>query len=349
MISKILFNNFRNFDEKIFEFSNQVTAILGQNGAGKTNILEGVNMLSTGKSFKAKVESEMINYDSEIARIKGKIENGENQILEIVLTNGETKINGKLPKKRLLVNNTPKRLIDFSAKFTTTLFLPRDLDLVSGSPSLRRDFLDKVLSQTDFEYKRSLGSYEKGLRRRNKVLLSIREDGKSKHELYFWDNLLIKNGDYILKKREELIEFVNNEPEITKNKIEIKYDKSVISKERLKHYENAEIASATTLVGPHRDDFIFDMEIKNKMRDLSRFGSRGEQRMAVLALKIAETKYVKFVKNESSVLLLDDILSELDEVHREIVFDISRNQQTIITTADLHYLNSLKKVEIINL
>lgn len=349
MISKILFNNFRNFEEKIFEFSQNITSIVGQNGAGKTNILEGINMLSTGKSFKAKVENEMINYESEIARIKGKIKNVEEILLEVVLTNGNTTLNGKMPKKRLLVNNTPKRLIDFSSKFTTVLFRPQDLDLVSGSPSLRRDFLDKVLSQTDYEYKRSLLSYEKGLRRRNKILYSIREEGKSRRELYFWDNLLIKNGDFISKKREELIDFLNNEPEITKNKIEIKYDKSAISEARLKQYENAEVASATTLVGPHRDDFIFDMEIKNKMRDLSRFGSRGEQRMAVLALKIAETKFIKYIKQENPVLLLDDILSELDHAHREVVFDVSNNQQTIITTADPYYLNDLKKVEIINL
>lgn len=351
IISKVELSNFRNFNKKTLKFSQKSSVIVGPNASGKTNILESIFLLATGKSFRARVEEEMISYKEEITRVKGTFSDKEN--LEVVLTRGEIKLGTnkveKTPRKRLLVNGVGKRLIDFSGIFKTIFFGPRDLDLVTQSPSLRRRFLDTALSQVDREYRRAALSYEKGLRRRNRVLLRIREDGISRSNLLFWDKLLIKNGDYVSRKREEFVSFTNALDALDGQEFDIKYDKSVISPARLDQYKNEEVAAATTLVGPHRDDFCIRIKDGKKLRELDRFGSRGEQRMSVLWLKLAELTFVEDRTKEKPTLLLDDIFSELDHAHKDVVMKITKGQQTIITTADPHFIGKEKGVEIIEL
>ena len=181
------------------------------------------------------------------------------------------------------------------------------------------------------------------------MLYRIREEGISRSQLLFWDKLLIKNGDYISGIREDFIEFVNETRSLNNQDFELVYDKSAISEARLEQYAREEVAAATTLVGPHRDDFCFRLKGKKSYRDLAKYGSRGEQRMGVLWLKLAELAYIKKVTEEKPTLLLDDIFSELDHEHRDVVMDVVGSQQTIITTADEHYVESFKKVETIYL
>ncbi|MCX6706303.1 MAG: DNA replication and repair protein RecF [Candidatus Woesebacteria bacterium] len=343
MINSINLQNFRNFKKKVIDFSEKLTVIVGPNASGKTNILESLYLLSSGKSFKAQIEEEMIGYTAEIARISGKMIGLD---LEAILTRD---VDG-WPKKRLLVNGVPKRLIDFAGNFKVVLFGPWDLDLVTESPSLRRRFLDSTLSQVDREYRRAILSYDKGLRQRNRLLFRIREEGISRGQLLFWNQLLIKNGDYISGRREELINFINSKKDINNTKFEISYDKSSISEGRLKQYVEEEIAAGTTLVGPHRDDFLFRIQVnKKETRDLATYGSRGEQRMGILWLKLRELAFVEDKTNENPTLLLDDIFSELDHPHRDVVFSVVGNQQTIITTADEHFIKSFKNSNLIKL
>ncbi len=352
-ISKLHLNSFRNFEDKVLSFSENITVIVGANGVGKTNILESVYLLSSGRSFRAKVESEMIKIGEEIGRAKGRLTGDEKLDLEVILTRGEVGLGTnqiqKTPRKRVLVNGVAKRVIDFAGKLKATIFGPRDLELITESPSLRRKFLDSVLFQIDREYRRALISYDKGLRQRNKLLFRIREEGLPRNQLLFWNQLLIKNGDYISKKREELIEFINATKSLNEEDYKIFYDKSSISEGRLQQYAREEVASATTLVGPHRDDFLINAKKNEFERDLASFGSRGEQRMAILWLKMAELLFIESKTGERPVLLLDDIFSELDHEHRKVVIEVSKKQQTIINTADKHYVEDLGKVEIINL
>jgi len=356
MIQSVQLTNFRNFTKKELSFSEKVTVIVGDNAVGKTNVLESVFLLATGKSFKAKVEDEMVRYESDVARVKGEILANEKTSLEIVLTDGEIKIGDvvqRAPKKKLLVNGVPRRLVDFAGNFTVVLFSPNDLELVTESPSIRRKFLDTVLSQTDREYRRSLLSYEKGVRQRNKILYNIREHGVSRSQLLFWNHLLIKNGDYISQKRREFIDFVNEQKPLSDNIYSLEYDKSAISEARLDQYKVEEVASATTLVGPHRDDFVVKIrstksEIRNE-RELGKYGSRGEQRMGVLWLRMAELSYIEKTTDAKPTLLLDDIFSELDHIHRDVVMDVITKNQTIITTPDPHYIEDIKGAKIIEL
>lgn len=362
LIKTLQLSNFRNFKRKKFKFSPKLTVIVGPNASGKTNILEGLYLLSTGKSFRARVEEEIISHRSEIARIKGHVRvDGETVELEIVLTRGEITV-GEEPdekkeraqRKKLMINGVSRRLFNFAANFRVVLFGPWDLDLVTESPSIRRKFLDFVLSQVDREYRRAVLSYEKGLRQRNKLLYRIREEGLPRSQLIFWNRLLIKNGDYITRRREELINFVNGanfqfpyakrQAPLISN-FQLEYDRSVISEARLEHYKEEEVAAATTLVGPHRDDFCFFLKKGERRRDLARYGSRGEQRMSVLWLKLAELSYIERVTSDMPTLLLDDIFSELDHEHREIVKEAIKGQQTIITTVNPHFIQDFKKVE----
>lgn len=338
MIEKISLSNFRNFEKQTFQFSSDTTSIIGANGAGKTNILEAIFLLATGKSFKARINEEMINYDHDIARVKGKIGDTD---LEALITKGVIERGGveeHAPKKRLMVNGVARRIIDFSGILKVTLFRPSEMDLITSSPSVRREFMDTVLSQVDREYRRSLMSYEKGVRRRNKILQRIRDEGFSRAHLEFWDRLLIKNGDYISQKREDLIDFINSTKQLNDKFYEVNYDKSAISEHRLKQYEREEVYAGTTLVGPHRDDLIINLE----NRDLSKYGSRGESRMGVVWMKLAESQFIEKISGELPTLLLDDVFSELDHEHRKIVIEFSAAQQTIITSADPHYVEGLK-------
>jgi DNA replication and repair protein RecF len=351
-VLKIHLSNFRNFEEKLIDLSKEITVIVGPNASGKTNLLESIYLLSTGKSFKANIEEEMINHNEEISRVKGKttLDNGD---LEVVITRGEVTVGDlkieKVARKRMFVNGVGKRLVDFAGRYRVVIFGPHDLELVTESPSVRRKFLDAVLSQVDREYRRASLSYDKGLRQRNKLLYRIREEGISRSQLLFWDKLLIKNGDYISGIRGDFIEFVNETRSLDDQDFELVYDKSAISETRLEQYAREEVAAATTLVGPHRDDFCFRLKGKKSYRDLGKYGSRGEQRMGVLWLKLAELAFIEKVTKEKPTLLLDDIFSELDHEHRNVVMDVVGNQQTIITTANEHYVESFSGVNKIDL
>lgn len=361
MLLKTLYlQNFRNFSNKELALGSGVVVIVGPNAAGKTNILEAIYLLATGRSLRAGVEQEMVCEGEDLARVVGAVEgqDGE-QRLEVVLTRGQ--INGsKVAYKKLSVNGSVKRLYNFAGILKSVIFGPGDVGLVTGSPSLRRRFLDGVLSQVDREYYRSLLSYEKGVRQRNKLLVRIKEGIARRPQLLFWDQLLIKNGEYLTKMRSEFIEFMNNTDPLDHEKVFLEYDKSIISPARLEQYAQEEILAGSTLVGPHRDDIKFRTYNRESAtadkhttkeatggKDLAVYGSRGEQRMGVLWLKLGEVQFIEAKAGVRPILLLDDIFSELDDAHREIVMRTVNKQQTIMTTADPHIIEEWREKALI--
>ena len=411
VLRQLTLQSFRNFKKRSFEFLPGMTIIVGPNTFGKTNILEAIYMLSTGKSFRAEIESEIISYGEEIARISG-VTNFNS--LEILITTGS--VGGKkAPKKQFLVNGVKKRMTDFIGNFFAVLFSPQDLQLITDSPSLRRKYLNSVLSCVDKEYRRALLVYEKGLRQRNRILETIKEKRAQLSQLEYWNKLLITNGSIVTKKREEFIEFVNSKfgalnrykidsichPELAVPRIEwygdsgsikipkrhacrqagvrndtkflgfdkdvfggfgLIYEKNEISGTRLEEKREKEIILGVTLAGPHRDDFVVSFEVRGSIlrqssgqgfegRDLSIYGSRGEQRLAVLWLKLGELAFLEEKTGRKPVLLLDDIFSELDQDYRNLVNQIIPHQQTIITTTDEEVIKRefLKEAKLIKL
>lgn len=358
-ITSLYLENLRNHHKKDFSFSDKITIIVGQNTTGKTNIVEAVYCLALGKSFRSGKDTELITFNKELARIRALLkEANDEKKLEIVLSRGEV-MRMKTPLKRFLVNDIARRGLDFIGNLKVVLFWPEHMELITDSPSLRRRYLDSVLIQIDREYRRTLLSYERGIRQRNKLLEKIREGQAQGHHLLFWNQLLIKQGNYISDKRNEFIEYINNyQIDNLANKgirYHLEYDKSLISELRLEQYKDAEVSAGATLVGPHRDDLIFKIEGPAKQTkdlfNLSSFGSRGEQRLAVLWLKLAELAFLESKSGQKPVLLLDDIFSELDHEHREIIFHIVGHQQTIMTITDRHlvpqkYFSQAKVIEL---
>lgn len=350
IVNSLFLQNFRNYSQKEFSFSSGTSLVVGPNASGKTNLLEAIYLLSTGKSFRADVEEEMISYGKQISVVSCQF--SDDQKLEIVLTRGE--IQGKrVAKKIYKVNGIKRRAIDFVGKLIVVYFGPENLEIIIDSPAIRRNYLDSVFGRIDKEYRRASLSYQKGLRQRNKLLEQIRDEGKPRSILYFWNKLLISNGEIITSKRREFIDFINQQPQYF-GRLFLEYKPSVISPQRLEEYSKKEVAAGMTLIGPHRDDFVVylkDSSLKNQIRNLHAFGSRGEQRMAVFYLKLAEMEFLTKKTGQTPVLLLDDIFSELDQKHRNRLLEIVPRQQTIITTTDLDLVEKeiRKKIKIINL
>lgn len=348
IIKEISLMNFRGYKKKTFRFDDEVNVIYGGNGAGKTNLMEAVNLLSVGQSFKAGRTEEMIRFGEDLARIEVKLFDGDDEVsLGVVLTGGE--VNGKrIAKKKFFLEEVSKRKRDFVGVVTAVIFRPEDLELMDGTPAMRRRFLDLSLIKVFSEYERHLSTYDQALRRRNKLLDAIRDGLATRYALTFWDGLLIKHGKEIERIRSEYLEFINNlwlKSELF-NGLEVVYDKSVVSESRLRQYKDEEVAVGYTLVGPHKDDFV----VKDRNgKELSIYGSRGEQRMAVLALKMGELYYIEAVKKIKPILLLDDIFSELDEKHRNEVLRVTFGRQVLVTTADDSELMKFKKAKVIKL
>lgn len=331
-LKQLLLQNFRNYSKAIFHFDT-TTVIVGKNTAGKTNILEAIHILSLGKSFRAEKEADLIQSNESLARVEGEIEEYKDVKKLAVLLN---KKDG-LFSKRFLVNNIPRRKIDFVSNFYTVLFTPTDIEIITDSPELRRRFFDSVLITTDKRYRLASGIYDKALRQRNRMLQDIKDEKKQYKESDFeyWENLLIENGEIITKGRGEFIDFINErDKEIFA--FSIVYDKSTVTKDRIKRYFETEQKIGITLIGPQRDDFILNFPSSEKK--LSEFGSRGEQRLTLLQLKLLETKYLKTRTGVSPVVLLDDIFSELDEENIKKILGLLPKEQTIITTTHKEFI-----------
>lgn len=311
MISQLSLQNFRNYTKKTFDFSEGATLIVGPNAIGKTNILEAIYTLAIGKSFRADSEQDVILEGQQVSRI-------ESSDLEIIYDNRSRFT------KLYRVNGVGKRQIDFVGNLRAVLFCPQDIEIVTDSPSIRRKYLDLVLTQVYKDYRIATHVYEKVLRQRNKLLWRIREEHLDKNQLEYWNKLLIENGAVIHKYRKHFLEF-----------LKLPYDHSIISKERLEKYSHEEIGAATTLIGPHRDDF----KILKNGHSVKSFGSRGEQRLAIFQIKMGELDYLKQITKTAPILLLDDIFSELDFENRHVVMEKIFEQQTIMTTTDLHLMN----------
>ncbi len=352
-LASLHLQNFRSYQKNDFDFSPKTTIVTGPNSSGKTNLVEAINLLSLGKSFKAEKDMQMIRFEEEFSRIKGLVRVGENGDIKLEVVLATNNLAVKNSSKKFLVNGVAKRRADFIGNLFTVLFSPADLEIVVDSPHLRRNFLDEILEQVDKDYRLALINYEKSLRQRNALLDEARERGiRRAREFEYWDSLLIGSGEVITQKREELITFINASQKDIFD-FTAAYDKSIISKARLKQYENEEMAAGVTLVGPHRDDFVILM-YNNKaqtVHNIRLFGSRGQQRLAILQLKFLQLDFMEKRIGQRPLFILDDVFSELDSEHIKLVMNLVTAQQTIITTTHKEFLskNILKEAGVIDL
>lgn len=347
---------FRSYAAKQFVFDKKTTIIVGPNAIGKTSIVEAIDVLARGGSFRATKIEEMIQFGNELARVSGVVgvaggEGSETDVdeekvdLEVLLTKGV--VQGKRTQKRLFsVNGVRRRRKDFLGKLFTVVFRPEDMRLVEGSPSRRRTYLDNPLSLLNPHYDYALTNYDKALRQCNKLLEQIRDRRAPLSTLHYWNMTMLKYGQLIQEQRRQFASFINTVS--FPLPFSLKYRPSIISEERQQEYQERALAAGHVLIGPHKDDFIVSLatSVVNAPAefDMAVYGSRGQQRMAVLWLKMAEQAYMRHQTSYQPLLLLDDILSELDPEVRAKVLQLLPTSQAIVTSADATILDEIKQV-----
>lgn len=332
MIHSLSLTTFRSHQKKKFEFK-KTTVIVGRNTAGKTNILEAINFLATATSFRAEKDIEVVSYEKEFARIEGEIQTEEDkETLTIIISSQNNRAT-----KKYLVGGVPRQLRDFVSYFSSTLFTPIDIEIISSTPGTRRKYIDTIIRKINTTFYRTEKEFEKALKARNRMLLDMKREKKfyAPKDFEYWDEILIRTGQEVTKARQELVNKINELPKDIFN-FTLEYDKSPISKDRLAQYHEAERAVGQTLVGPTKDDFIF--YFPGTKHEIKEYASRGEQRLTILQAKIAEIDIVKAATGHNPTLLLDDIFSELDEKNIEKIYDLINNQQTIITTTHEEFI-----------
>lgn len=341
-LERLILKNFRSYSSATYHFGD-VSVVVAPNGSGKTNLIESIYLLATGTSERASRIEEMISWESELASVSGIVEDaGERSELSIVMTRG-VYMGKKTPKRRYLVDGIGRARASFVGHLPAALFRPEDMRLVEGSPTRRRSYLDSAIMMTSSEYARALTAYEATLKRRNRLLDMIRDGTVRRVELSYWDQSLIKNGEIISGYRARYVDYLNDKIIVPFGKYRVEYKASTISPSRLAQYAEAEVAMGYTLVGPHKDDFRVSAQYAGRRTqeyiDLNTFGSRGEQRLGVLFLKIGAMEYLEQQLGVKALLLLDDIFSELDETHRAEVARLMERRQVIITSAENETLN----------
>lgn len=326
---------YRSFEDRVISFDPHLTLILGENGKGKTNILEAVCLISTGRSVRGHTLSDCVRIGSDVAHITVNATiDDESQELGATLVAKENSL-GVRTSTRFRIGSIPKRRSDVVGVLKSVIFRPEDLDLIDGSPSKRRSFLDDVLVQVSHTYAHALHEYEKTLKHRNKLIGMLREGMVTRADFYVWDTLLCTHGDVITRERARFLSFLNTAM-LFPVKGEAVYDHSFVSEERLHQYAMQEVAAGSTLVGPHRDEVVIRMQLQEggELMDVSTFGSRGQQRLSVLWLKMAAVHFIEQETKIQPVILLDDVFSELDEHNRSLLFSLFTDHQVLLTSAE---------------
>jgi len=328
LLKSLTLVNFRNYSRTEFNFSPGLNLIIGPNASGKTNLLEAVYLLATGDSFRASKNEQMIGWQKDSALIEAETDDHQ---LRISLAKKDGRV-----KKEFWLDGVKKSRRQFLEAFLAVVFRPEEIRIVTGSPARRREFLDKVLSPLDWQYRRAVLAYEKALRRRNRVLLAISQGEATEQELFYWDQALAKNGEIIRQKREEFLDFANHF--FTAGDfvyLSCHYSASPATLDRLRQSLSQDIERGTTSYGPHRDDFsLLNHQFQTEEKSLAFWGSRGQQRLAILALKLAQLAFIEEKKGQQPVLLLDDIFSELDQEGDRLVASLLKDYQALLTSTD---------------
>jgi len=334
-IKNLQLTNFRNYKKGKFDFSPTTNLIIGANAIGKTNLLEAIYLLNSGTSFKADVAAQMINWEADFGVIEGRVvEKEEENTLLIQLQKGK----GRITKKTFLINGVEKSRKLFLPYFFAVSFRPEDIRLVSGPPDRRRRLLDEILSSLDWRYQSSLRQYTRALKQRNGLLDEIKERKASLSELFYWDNALVKNGQFLVEERRKMVAFINHYlslfPHSFLQNMSLNYQPNPVTLENLKRSLKKDVYTGWTNVGPHKDILVVESsQFKTSDKNIAFWGSRAQQRLSVLGLKLAQLEYVYEQTKRRPILLLDDIFSELDLKQQKLLKTTFERHQVIVTSA----------------
>ena len=338
-----------------------MTLFQGDNGAGKSNLLEAMYLLAVARSPRASSDRELIrriNQEGEFyAQAAGNVERRQDSVnlqVNFRTTNAPNPVTGGVAmsvQKYFRVNGAPRRASALIGHLNAVMFSADDLEIVYGAPSVRRRYLNILISQTDRAYLSTIQRYERVVRQRNHLLRQIRDGAGRVGELSFWDDELVKEGSEIVAQRSATVRTLSEgaspiyaDLSDGSEGLTIEYKPNVSLSDdmsgrsiaealmaKLAERRGQELARGVTVTGPHRDDLALTL---NGM-EAAAFASRGQTRTAVLALKLAEAAYLRERRGQEPVILLDDVLSELDAARRNhVIGHASQYHQTLITTAD---------------
>ncbi len=336
-ISNLKLTNFRNYETLNLDLQNGLNIIYGENGSGKSNLVEAIYLLALTKSFRLNNDKNLIQKTKESANIEGKIWKGNDYSLYKVNISNDG-------KKVEIDNNKINKISEYVTKIQIIIFYPRDTELINSSPSERRRVLNIEISQIFKEYMLLLSNYNKILKQRNAYLKQLYLYGNASREyLDILTKKLVENGKKINKYRQEFINNINeNITEVyqkifEKGTLKVRYlsNYNKTEKELLDIYRknySKEMAFGKTLIGIHHDDFEFILD-GNKLKE---WGSQGQMKNAILSFKLAEIKIIKEIIKEYPILILDDLFSELDNKKvLNILQVLNEEVQTFITTTDI--------------
>lgn len=358
--TKIKLINYRNFLNISIDLDSNLNIFIGSNAQGKTNILEAMTILVRGASYKTNNDKQLINWDNNVSYLFGEInKNDESFEVNISLEKKVESFNKIKLTKVIKINQNIQKKSILNKEFKGVVFSPEHLQIIKGSPSLRRRFLDEQMSQIYPLYQRYLSEYNRILGHRNNILKRGDNRKEVRENLLIWDPQLIKRGSFLILARSRFLKKMNYlannfHQEITKGKenLKLSYQNNVIEnskeeeislinktfKDKIERYKKKEIDYKTTLYGPHRDDFLVFVNNAN----VAFYGSQGQQRTSILSLKLGEVDLIKEREGVYPILLLDDVMSELDEERRHFLLEliINKKVQAFITSINLNYFNN---------
>lgn len=345
-IEHLALTNYRNYEKLALSFSPEINVFIGENAQGKTNVMEAIYVLSMAKSHRTSNDRELIRWEQEYGKIEGTIKRKYGQLpLELVIS--------KKGKKARVNHLEQNRLSDYIGQLNVVMFAPEDLNLVKGSPSVRRRFLDMEIGQISPVYLHDLLTFQKVLKQRNTMLRDNR--GKSNFNDVMFDIYteqyiqvaiqIIRRRFYFMELLQKWAEPIHKGISRGMESLKVTYgtlkeldsgqtteEMEEIFENKLKEMRSREIERGLTLVGPHRDDLHFFVN----GYDIQTFGSQGQQRTTALSLKLAEIELVKQEVGEAPILLLDDVLSELDDYRQSHLLNTIQGEvQTFVTTTNI--------------
>jgi DNA replication and repair protein RecF len=351
VLDALSLSDLRGYASLDVEFGSGPHIVWGPNAAGKTSLVEAIVLLARGRSHRTTADGELIGWGADLARVEGSV--GGSTVEVAVVRAGA---NGSSGRRRIRVNGVGRRATGLAGILRVVVFAPEEMLLVAGSPSLRRGALDQLATDRSARYADALATYGRTLQQRNGLLRAIREEGASQDELRFWDGILLDAGSLLVGERLRLLDDLAGP--LARAHAEIAPDEAAHAPLRVRYVSNApalagesprealarrlaetaerEVWNGSTLIGPHRDDLAFEFD----GRDLATFASRGQQRTAILAWKLAELDLLAAHDGRPPLLLLDDVFSELDPDRRaHLVARIAALPQAFVTTTTLDDLD----------